>query len=64
MNAGHNWKNAIQHGIANAKRTGTDRYIFAYGGVFWLDTSRIKNSTVIHPNDTIEDVVARARAKR
>lgn len=61
MNAGRNHKIAVQWAQANAKLTGTDRYLWIYNGVYWIEKTPPTGAfgsftyTEVHPDGTLED---------
>lgn len=40
MNAGRSYSKALKQAKANAKLTDTNRYLWQYAGVFWVEADR------------------------
>jgi hypothetical protein len=61
MNAGRSYTKALEQAKANSKRTGTNRYMWQYNGVFWIENDPPGGAfgshpyTEIHPDGTHED---------
>ena len=61
MNAGRSYSGALEQAKANARLTGTNRYLWQYSGVYWVETDRPNGAfgsftyTEVHSDGTHED---------
>lgn len=61
MNAGRSYSKALEQAKANAQRTETNRYLWRYDGVYWIEKDRPNGAfgsftyVEVHPDGTCED---------
>jgi hypothetical protein len=61
MNAGRSYTKALEQAKANAARTGTNRYVWLYNEVYWIEKDRPNGAfgtftyAEVHPDGTCED---------
>jgi hypothetical protein len=52
MNAGKDFERARKQAYANAKRTGTPRYLHMYGGTWWISRDPIQDAFKINAEES------------
>lgn len=64
MNVGKNLDKAIEQAIANAKLDNKPRYIHMYGGNWWVEKSKSRDSVQVNARDKVKDVREKVTKKK